>query len=532
MLVSTPRAARASVSSPVLRRLASLLVALLAVSWFTAAQPAGAAPALLKKATVEAPRGGTVRGTLTGSKCLIRYPVKATQIKVTVRGPLSRPKPKAVKLKVRGKKKVICTWKTAAFADGEYRLTASARLKIKGRTYKVALKRDVVVRNKTTPGTTASGALAEGPPLGVGNARFVARLLQSWDSWLGGIDQTKKSFARKHWFGVVSYTPSFDIHLSWAPPTLVYKDLYAIGRDDAQTLSNHPEWVLKDASGKRLYIDWGCTPGPCPQYAGDIGSPAFRANWIAEAKAAVAKGYTGIWIDDANMEIRVGDESGQPAIPVDPRTGAPMTFANWRRYIAEFMEQIRREIPNTQLVANVLWFGGTSIGRDSDQYIRRAYTSVDRLNLERGFNDDGLTAGYAPRDIWSVDVFMQFIDRMHDLNIPVTLDSAGSGKEAWEYNLAGFFLVDQGADAVGEMLLPPGQWWDGWDVRIGSPLGERDRRPDGVFERKFQRGYVLLNPTRAATKTVALGRTMKRIDGTPVTSVTLAGGRGAVLLAP
>ncbi len=73
----------------------------------------------------------------------------------------------------------------------------------------------------------------------------------------------------------------------------------------------------------------------------------------------------------------------------------------------------------------------------------------------------------------------------------------------------------------------------GWLGRaLGRPDGERDRRPDGVFERRFQKGYVLLNPSRAATRTVQLGGTWKRIDGTRVTSVTLAGGRGAVLLAP
>ena len=44
--------------------------------------------------------------------------------------------------------------------------------------------------------------------------------------------------------------------------------------------------------------------------------------------------------------------------------------------------------------------------------------------------------------------------------------------------------------------------------------------------------YVLLNPAKAATRTVNLGGTWQRIDGTKVTSVTLAGGRGAVLLAP
>ncbi|MFT4034387.1 MAG: putative glycoside hydrolase [Patulibacter sp.] len=532
MLVLIQRGARAPVVA--VRQCALLLVALLGMVAAVPGVAPAATPKLLKKAAISAPKGGTVRGTLSGSKCLIRYPKAASKLKVTVKGPLSTKRPKTKTLKIKGRKKVSCTWKTSAFADGTYRLTATGRLKVAGRSYKVTLKSKVVVRN-TSSSTLSDGAangLAEGPPTGTGNARFVARLRSDWDSWLVNADADRRAFVRQHFWRVSTTTPFYDQFLAWSPPTLVYKDLYAIYREDTGTLESHPEWVLKDAAGNPLYIDWGCNPGPCPQYAGDIGSPSFRSTWIAQAKEALAKGYSGLWIDDANVDIRVGDATGAQAYPVDPRTGQQMTYLNWRRYIAEFLEQIRREIPGTQLVANVLWFGGTPVGRDSDPLISRAYGAVDRLNLERGFNDDGLTAGYAPRDTFSTDAFMQFIDRMHDRDIPVTLDSAGVGVAAWEYNLAGFFLVDQGIDAVGEMALPAGQWWAGWDVRIGAALDERTRRSDGVFTREFQHGLVLLNPLHAATKTIALGKSWKRIDGTKVTSVTLAGGRGAVLLAP
>ena len=37
-----------------------------------------------------------------------------------------------------------------------------------------------------------------------------------------------------------------------------------------------------------------------------------------------------------------------------------MTAENWRRYLAEFMEQIRREIPGAEIVHNSLWFDGDS----------------------------------------------------------------------------------------------------------------------------------------------------------------------------
>ena len=53
-----------------------------------------------------------------------------------------------------------------------------------------------------------------------------------------------------------------------------------------------------------------------------------------------------------------------------------------------------------------------------------------------------------------------------------------------------------------------------------------------MFERQFAKGLVLLNPTRATPRTIKLPKPYKRIDGTTVTSVTLSGGRAAVLIAP
>jgi hypothetical protein len=528
MHVPSPEAVRAQPTVHSARKLSLALLALAASSGLAVAPSAHAAkaPKLLKKTTIVAPKATSVKGTLSGTKCYVRFPATTKSVQITVTGPLSAKKPKTHKLKVKGTKKAKCTWATKSYADGKYRFTVKAKVRASGKWWNVSLKRAVVVANRVT--SSASGTST--PQLGVGNTRYVGRLESQWDGWLTDQGKTQSTFMKQHMWEVVAHPSFFDDKLSWAPPALAYKDLYAIYRGDADTVNAHPDWILKDASGQPTYISWGCNPGPCPQYAGDIGSPAFRQAWIDNARTLINKGYTGLWIDDANVEMRVANAAGTTILPIDPRTKKTMTFANWRRYVAEFLEEIRAQLPQAQLVANVLWFGGTSIGRDSDPYVLRAYTTVNRLNLERGFNDDGLTAGTAPGDVWSVDSFMRFIDRMHDRGIPVTLDSAaGPNKPAWEYNLAGYFMVDRGQDAVGELGLKPGDWWNGWDIKLGAPTSGRSRGSDGVFRRTFASGLVLLNPTRAKTVKVKLPTAMKRIDGTTVTSVTLGGGRGAVL---
>lgn len=534
MLVSSSEAGRVPSIVPGARKLAlALLAASTALTLSAPATQAAAvskAPKSLKKTKILAPKAaGTVAGTLTGSKkCSVRFPASNKSVRITVQGPLSAKRPKTKKLKVKkGKKTSTCTWKTKSFSDGKYRMTIKAKVKAKGRYWNVSIKRGVVVRNRVL----SNGAAGDGPKFGVGNTRYVGRLESNWDSWLISSGKLQSGWMRQHMWGAVAHAPFFDDKLSQAPPTIAYKDLYAIYREDSDTLNAHPEWVLKDAAGNPLHIPWGCSDGVCPQFAGDIGNPGFRAQWIAQARALIQKGYSGLWIDDANMEIRVGDAYETPKIPLDPRTGKVMTYADWRRYMAEFLEQVRRELPEAQLVANALWFGGSSVGRDADPLIQRAYSAVDRLNLERGFNDSGLTNGTSVRDIWSVESFMAFIDRMHDRGVPVTLDSSGGENNipAWEYNLAGYFLVDRGQDAIGELGLKPGDWWKGWDLQLGAAKGDRTRRSDGVYTRSFAKGVVYLNPPRGQAKKVTLPSAMKRIDGSTVTSVTLAAGSGVVL---
>ena len=78
------------------------------------------------------------------------------------------------------------------------------------------------------------------------------------------------------------FSPYFDSRLSWYPNGWVYKDLYAIGVGSSMA-SAHPDWILRDSAGQALYIPFACSGGTCPQYAGDVGSPAFRSSSLMAA---------------------------------------------------------------------------------------------------------------------------------------------------------------------------------------------------------------------------------------------------------
>ena len=66
-------------------------------------------------------------------------------------------------------------------------------------------------------------------------------------------------------------------------------------------------------------------------------------------------------------------------------------------------------------------------------------------------------------------------------------------------------------------------------VDLGVPAERFSKLANGVASRNFTKGRVLLNPT-TSSQTVILGQTMRRMDGTEVTSVTLASGTAEILL--
>src|SRR5215207_3827287 len=187
----------------------------------------------------------------------------------------------------------------------------------------------------------AAPAAAQTSP---GAVHFAKAAESSFDVFTSNPTDAQKTWMRAHYERMRAYAPYFDSRLSWFPDAWAYQDAYAIYRT-SPIAAEHPEWILKDANGNKLYIAFGCSNGTCPQYAGDFGNPAFRSWWIQTATATMAKGYRGLFVDDVNMDWRVGSGTGAFVAPHDPRTGATMSEASWRRYMAEFTEQIRAALP-------------------------------------------------------------------------------------------------------------------------------------------------------------------------------------------
>jgi hypothetical protein len=313
----------------------------------------------------------------------------------------------------------------------------------------------------------------------------------------------------------------FDSRLEWFADAWTYKDLYAI-YPGSRLRSGADRFILRDAAGNRLHIPFDCSAGTCPQFAGDIGDPAFRAAWIAEARSQLAPGYRGLYIDDVNSFFEVSDGSGKRVTPQDPRTGRPMTWADWKRYLADFTEQIRAAFPEQEIVHNAVWFAG-----DGDSDVRRQHGAADVINFERGINDSGITGGTGR---FALRTMLAMVDRLHARSIGVAFDSSADTHQERLYGLAGYFLVSSGRDLLGSYAGGfPDDWWSGYDTELGEPAG---RRYDwkGLIRRDFAGGVALLNEPGARTRTVDLGPGYRDLRGRPASRVTLNGSSGAVLV--
>jgi len=323
---------------------------------------------------------------------------------------------------------------------------------------------------------------------------------------------------------MVVYSPYFDNKTAWYPRAWVYRDAYAIYRGSTLAVA-HPQWVLKDAAGRPLYIPFECARESCPQYAADIANPAYRRAWIEAVREQLARGYRGLFIDDVNMEMRVSNGSGSPQAPIDDATGKPMTAEAWRRHMSVFMQEARAALPGVEIAHNVEWLARTP-QLASDPLIAAEIRAADYVNLERGVNDTGIRGGGGP---YSLSSLLAYVDSVHALGRNVVLDGTAGEAAGIEYSLAAYLLISTGHDLVSAKGMTPDHWFNGFDLDLGKALGPR-RAWMGLLRRDFGAGIALVAAPESGTHTALLPAPMHTLGGQTVSSVTLDPASGVVLL--
>jgi hypothetical protein len=369
---------------------------------------------------------------------------------------------------------------------------------------------------------SATNAQADSP----GQVKFMLHATSSFDPYLTDSTSSQQQWMRDHYWRMRGYAPFFTWYgLGWAPPSHFYRDLLAIynKEEGLDLIEQNPDWVLRDSNGDKLFIDYGCSGGTCPQYAADIGNSGFRSWWIEQAGADLAQGYAGIFVDDVNLDMTTSDGNGDFARPIDLRTDEPMTDADWRRYMAEFTEEIRTAFPEAEIAHNPLWW----MDHD-DPYVQRQIDAADFIEVERGFNDQGIVGGGGK---WGYETYLAHIDWLHSRGKAVIYEPKQLDPTSLMFELASYFLVNEGDDLIAsDYRSNPDDWWVGWDIDLGDALGPRYAW-EGLFRRDFAEGVALVNQPDSPTRTVQLAGDCRWTDpdGNEAISVALRARQGTVL---
>src|SRR5438067_11680782 len=93
-----------------------------------------------------------------------------------------------------------------------------------------------------------------------GAVRLQRRTDPGFASYIDPPSTTTEQWLQQHFSRMVVYSPYFDSRTAWYPNGYAYIDSYAIYTGSALA-TQHPEWILKDANGNKLFIPWACSNG-------------------------------------------------------------------------------------------------------------------------------------------------------------------------------------------------------------------------------------------------------------------------------
>lgn len=240
--------------------------------------------------------------------------------------------------------------------------------------------------------------------------------------------------------------------------------------DPAEVQRDHPDWILKDASGATVH-----PPGHPTWVMYDISQPLYLQAWAyAAEKQLGSQGWAGVVLVDA------GNQPAWVNSPIDPNTQTEMTVADHAKYLAAAMATVRGGLKTN---------GGFSLIADngpSSVINPFQIGSSDAVSVGRGF---ATLSG----DSWAAlyEYFEAAIDR--HVGAWVWDQEPRLDRAQRVFGLASYLLVSGPDSAYGVSLkhqqalyrLDPGQPTD-------IPF-----RQNGAYLRAFASGAVAVNPGSA-----------------------------------
>jgi hypothetical protein len=283
----------------------------------------------------------------------------------------------------------------------------------------------------------------------------------------------------------------------------------------ADDVANHPSWFLHDASGNRVL-----GPNRTDLYAMDVGNPAYQQACAANAGAlARTYGFDGVFFDliDGPMARDVQPGLTIPEYPTQRSWEGAMTGA-----LAYLAPALRAQ--------GLMVFGNVS-GADSVATWEQWVGHLDGVE-EESWTDGG--AGIARQSpFWSAK--LAELDWATGHGKYEFVHSYNGGEAGNTFGLASMLLVANGRASYSTSNggVDDENWFPEYDTAkaLGAAAGPYEVLANGVYERAFANGIVLVNPAGHQVPSFWLGgRTYAGSGIANAESVTLPATSGLILL--
>ncbi len=288
---------------------------------------------------------------------------------------------------------------------------------------------------------------------------------------------------------------------------------YSSGVSYGQAAANG--WLLHNTSGSPFTFQ-----GYSWLWAANVGSSAYQQAWLSNVLAQLQSApWDGVLLDDVNPTIRYHYcVACVAAYPSDNR------YADAMRSFVETVGPQLRDAGKLAIANLGSWSAYPSV---VDPWLKYLSGAMDEAFVKWGERPG---SGYAGPATWATQL-QELKDTVNagKLFIGIT-HSSNSDERAAVYGYATELLAGDGRaefSMTGDYSGEP--WFAEYNYKLGSPTGGYSEKSSGVYERKFQSGLVVVNPTLSRV-TVDFGEAYSGSGLSNATKVTLAPQSGLVLV--
>ncbi len=294
---------------------------------------------------------------------------------------------------------------------------------------------------------------------------------------------------------------------------------------------SNPAWILTDARGRIAFSTREGVPlvnirdeSVRDQIATNV------VNWIAE------RNYDGIVLNQVGVDLIRTTNS--PTYT----SNKPYTEQQRRDTVEALVRAIRAKSPE-----KVIIIGGYA-WRDGTAYAARSSEAQDLAAIVDGVHiDEFLHNPISPTTEFRTDTAWQRdIDYLSEISkdgrvvlVTTRLNPAETNVDLirqWlRYTVASYLLGKNGPRTYLQFDTGSLTYLDDPEFRapLGAPDGDYTKLDSGVYQRRFARGLVLVNPTDKAIDNVDLGADYVTLSGTPTRKIASMGAEtGIILLKP